>query len=435
MANPYKKIAKNRRPVSSRTARKTGTRKPASRSDRPARKGRGDRSGRRTSTSNRSDRKSVAARPRSRFESRRDEGLFQGDGTFNPQGYDRPSSRRASGNRTDRRMFDRNGQTNAWDKKDAMTQTAHLLNEITKKNANALSFYRPDTESQVSKTARRDILAAALTDPTGQGFHIVGQELALPIKAILDYEGFSRKLYRVRKLAQAELFRIPLDIRSTAWVIGQDGQSPESRIKTKWITPPEYKITSFPTIDIQDIYQMNFDVLDRAQDTARQEIELQEDKAGISLIDEAAQTENVVTTFATLGIAAFEDVRFQVERHRLMVENFLINRAELGDIVKTMSAAVDPCTERELILAGYIGNIMNAQILTAAGTGVEEVIPAGSFYATTGADYMGEMGVRIELFSEAFNKYSHAETVKGWAFIEMVGFAIANSRSCAKGMK
>ena len=426
MKNPYKRISKNRRPVSSRTARRTpgrGTPAPS-------------RNRRRASTPTTQDkRQRLSARPRRRFTSRNDERLFEGNGTFNPQGYDHPSSRGVTANRTNRRMFDKRGEVNAYDDRDAMVQVNQLLNETVKKNANALSFYRPNTESGISKEARRDILGAALTDPTGQGFHIVGQELALPIKAILDYEGFSRKIYRVRKLAQAELFRLPVDIRATAWVVGQDGQSPESRIKTKWITPPEWKITSFPSIDIQDIYMMNFDVLDRAQDTARQEIELQEDKAGIALIDEAAQTENAVTTYATLGINAFEDVRFQVERHRLMVENFLISRAELSDIVKTMSAAVDPVTERELILAGYIGNILNAQILTAAGTGVEEVIPPGTFYATTGADYMGEMGVRIELFSEPYNKYSHQETVKGWAFIEMVGFAIANSRSCAKGQK
>ncbi len=427
MSNPYKRIAKNRRPVSARTARRNSGRKPTN-DRRPRRAAR-------EKVSTEDKRKGLSARPRSRFASRNDENLYEGSGAFNPQGYDHGSSRRASASEKNRRMFDRKGETNAWDKRDALTQTNHLLNEIVKKNVSALSFYRPDTESSVSKEARRDILAAALQDPTGQGFHIVGQELALPIKAILDYEGFARKIYRVRKLAQAELFRLPVDIRSVAMVVGQDGQSTEARIKTKWITPPEYKVTSFPSIDIQDIYQMNFDVLDRAQDTARQEIELQEDKAGIALIDEASQVDNAVTTFTTLGIAAFEDVRFQVERHRLMVENFLISRAELGDIVKTMSAAVDPVTERELILAGYIGNILNSQILTAAGTGVEEVIAPGTFYATTGSDYMGEMGVRIELFSEPYNKYALQETVKGWAFIEMIGFAIANTRSCAKGMK
>jgi hypothetical protein len=331
-------------------------------------------------------------------------------------------------------MFDKSGQINAQDNKDALTQIHHLLNQVTKKNANKFSFYSPDSESEkMNKEARRDILAAALTDPSGAGWHMVGQELALPIKAILDYEGFARKYFRVRTLGQAELFRIPVDIRSVAYIIGQDGMTPEARIRTKWITPTEFKITSFPTVDIHDIYLMNFDVLDRAQDTARQEIELQEDKAGTAALDAASTAINTTTTFASLGVGAFEDVRYQVERHRLMVENFLINRAELSDIVKTMSTAVDPVTERELILAGYIGTILNAQILTAAGTGVEEVIPAGTFYAVTGSDYFGEMGIRMELQSEPYNKYANRETVKGWAFIEICGFGVANSRAAAKG--
>lgn len=376
----------------------------------------------------------LAARRRANVRSRNQEGLFQRNGEFNPQAFDRPSSRGITAKRNNRRMFDKSGNLNAYDNADALTQIYHLLGNVTKKNAGDLSFTSPE-QARMSNEDRRKVLAAALNDPSGQGFHMVGQELALPIKAILDYEGFARKMYRVRQLGQAELFRIPKDIRSVAYIIGQDGQTPEARIKTKWITPEEFKITSFPSIDIQDIYQMNFDVLDRAQDTARQEIELQEDKAGIDLLDTASTAVNATTTFASLGIGAFEDVRYQVERHRLLVENFWIARAELSDIVKNMSSAVDPVTERELILAGYIGNILNAQILTAAGTGVEEVITAGTFYASTGPDYLGEMGERISLFSEPYNKYSLQETVKGWAFVEMVGFAIPNARAVAKGSK
>ena len=375
----------------------------------------------------------MKARPR-RVSSKREENLYDRSGEFNPQAFDRPASRGITASNKQRRMFNKKGEVNAYDKQDALTQIAHLLGNVTKKNADALSIV-PDSQARMSNDDRRKVLAAALNDPSGQGFHMVGQELALPIKAILDYEGFGRKMYRVRKLGQAELFRIPKDIRSVAYIIGQDGQTPEARIKTKWITPEEFKITSFPSIDIQDIYQMNFDVLDRAQDTARQEIELQEDKAAINLLDRAATSINSTTTFASLGVGAFEDVRFQVEQHRLLVENFWIARAELSDIVKNMSTAVDPVTERELILAGYIGNILNAQILTAAGTGVEEVIPAGTFYATTGPDYLGEMGERISLFSEPYNKYSLQETVKGWAFVEMVGFAIPNAKAAAKGSK
>lgn len=379
--------------------------------------------------------------PRKQVASAQDEQLFDETGVLNPRpfgGYtDTREGVQAALGSPKGRMFDSKGEINANDKRDALQQIAYLLQNVTKKASG--SFYRE--ASTLPSEDRRKVLAAAMRDPTGEGFAIVGQELLLPIKDIIDYEGWARKIFRVRPLAQGELFRIAKDVRSTAWVVGQDGQSIESRLFGRYITPSEFKVTSFPTVDIEDIYQMNFDVLDRAQDTARQEIELEEDKRALSLVDKAATTVNATTIFSTLGVAALEDIRYQVERHRLVVEKFLINRRELTDLIKTAvglgasSQHVDPVTERELILAGYVGNVLNAQIITAAGTGVEEVVPAGTVYAVTGSEYMGEMGVRVELFSEPFNKFSQRELVKGWAFGEIIGFAIPNSRSVAKGMK
>lgn len=362
--------------------------------------------------------------------SRRAAAIAGPDGTLNPPRFGTP---RGTAPRNSQRMFDKHGQLNAVDRADALQQIAYLLQNVTR--TAAMQDFRQQAPSREEKQARMEVLAAAMQDPSGEGFAIVGQELLLPIKDIVDYEGWARKVYRTRPLAQAELFRIAKDVRATAWVVGQDGQSIESRLGGKYIQPNEFKITSFPTVDIEDIYQMNYDVLDRAQDTARQEIEVEEDKRGLALLDRAARTVNATTVYATLGIAALEDVRFQVERHRLIVEKFLIARAELSDIVKTMSAAVDPVTERELLLAGYIGNVLNAQIITSAGTGVEEVIPAGTFYAVTGSEYLGEMGIRIELFSEPFNMYADKRLVKGWAFGEMVGYGIPNARAAAKGQK
>jgi hypothetical protein len=329
----------------------------------------------------------VEARAIGRFASRTDERGYDPSGQFNPQAYGgeawRDGLTRAVPDPRNR-IFDKKGSLNAYDNKDALRQIAYLLQSATRDSRQA-RFYRQGSEMQPE--ARREILAAAVQDP--EGFSILGQELLLPIKDLVDYEGWARKIYRVRPLAQGEFFRIAKDVRSTAWVIGQDGQGIEARLFGRYVTPSEFKIGSFPSVDISDIYQMNYDVLDRAQDTARQEIELEEDKRGRALLDVAAQTVNTVTTFGTLGVAAFEDIRFQVERHRLVVEKFLINRQELSDIVKTMSAQVDPVTERELLLAGYIGSFLNSMIITAAGTGVEEVVPAGTVYAVTGPEYYG----------------------------------------------
>lgn len=369
--------------------------------------------------------------------SRKDEANFDETGNLNPirgqmKGGEvtRQNIKQALGVPKAARMFSDKGEINAYDKKDALVQAAHLLQNVTRTAGARFSH-----EEGISKEARREVLARALKDPTGEGFALVGQELLLPIKELIDYEGWARKLYRVRPLGQGELFRIAKDVRAAAFIVGQDGQSVETRLYGKYIQPSEFKVTSFPSVDIEDIYQMNYDVLDRAQDTARQEIERKEDQAGLALIDRAAQAVNPVTTYATLGIAAFEDVRFQVERHRLIVEKFVINRQELSDVIKTMSTQVDPVTERELILAGYIGNILNAMIITSAGSGVQEVVKPGDFYALTGADYMGEMGIRVELFSEPYNKFVNQELVKGWAFAEIIGFGIPNPKSCAKGQK
>jgi len=370
--------------------------------------------------------------------SKEDEKIWDESGKFNPVAFGGETTRdgikQAVGStKLSNRMFDKSGQVNAFDDKDALTQIAYLLQTVTKK-ASPGTFYR-EASNEMTPEDRRKVLAAAMQDPTGEGFAIVGQELLLPIKDIIDYEGWARKIYRVRPLAQGELFRIAKDVRSTAWVVGQDGQSIESRLYGRFIQPSEFKVTAFPTVDIEDIYQMNYDVLDRAQDTARQEIELEEDKRGLALLDRAALTVNSQTLISTLSVGPFEDIRYQVERHRLMVEKFLINRAELSDIIKSAHDHVDPVTERELILAGYIGNILNTQIITAAGTGVEEVVPRGTVYAITGSEYLGEMGVRVELFSEPFNMFSHRRLVKGWAFGEIIGFGIPNARAVAKGHK
>ena len=157
-------------------------------------------------------------------------------------------------------MFSASGELNAQDKADAFQQIAYLMNNVNKRTAGLT--YRE--ASPINAEERRKIIAGAMRDPSGEGFALIGQELLLPIKDIIDYEGWVRKIFRVRPLAQGELFRVAKDVRSTAFVIGQDGQGIEARLSGKYVMPSEFKIAAFPSVDIEEIYQMNFDVLDRA---------------------------------------------------------------------------------------------------------------------------------------------------------------------------
>ena len=266
---------------------------------------------------------------------------------------------------------------------------------------------------------------------------MIGQELLAPVKEVIDFEGTARKCLRNRSLAQGEIFRLTKDIayQTTAWVIGQDGQTPMSTVSGRYIDGTTFKITAFVDIDIAEIMQMQYDGLERAQDLARQDIERKEDKAFINAIDAASTVDNDITYFATLGTSAFEDIRYQIERNRLQVDKFLINRAEMSDAIKTMSGTIDPVSQRELLLSGVLGTYMNCQIVTSAGVNNFEVVPAGTVYAIPAPEYLGDMGIRVDLFSDSFDRYALGETKKGWALTEIIGYIIPNSRAVAKGSK
>lgn len=330
------------------------------------------------------------------------------------------------------RMFNASGELNAQDNVDALKQIEHLYNNVLRSQQSA-SFFR--AASTLSSEEKNRMITAAMS--TREGREVVGAELLQPIKDILDYEGWSRKVFRTRQVAPTEIWRIPRDVRATAAIVGQDGQGIETQARGSWLQPSTFKITAYATADIEDMLMVSYDLLGRMQDTARQEIELQEDLRGVALLDTMSQIVNPVTTFTTLGVAALESVRYEVEKHRLTVEKFLIHRQELSDIVTTMSGQIDLMSQREILLTGHIGNFFGARIFTAAGApgSSQEVVPAGTFYAVVEPDYLGEMGIRMDLQSEEFSTANQRLTKKGWAFVELVGFGGPGTRGVAKGMK
>lgn len=330
------------------------------------------------------------------------------------------------------RMFDKKGSLNASSKKEAFQHIQTLLSDKNVAEAKSSSYRKAAT---LSTGDARQVLLNAFNDSTGVGMRKIGSELLAPIKNVLDYEGWARKILRIKPLAQGEVHRIAKDVSVVSFVVGQDGQSIPSQAVGKYVFPKEFKITAFPEVDIQDILQMNFDVLERQQDLAKQMIMLQEDKGLVNALNAAATAVNDLTYFGpTFNLGAFEDLRYQVERHRLIVDKFLISRAEVSGLLKNMHSLVDPVTERELILMGYIGTIFSTSIVASAGVGLQEVIPAGTMYAVTEGSFLGEMGIRQDLISTPYDKLNQAATVRGWCFMEVIDQTVVNPRAVAKAV-
>lgn len=343
-------------------------------------------------------------------------------------------------------MFDRSNQLNAYNKKDALRQIASLAQMIETGEESLLPAPRQVTAEHISPSERADILLQAFSDPSGQGFSKIGQELLLPIKEIIDYEGFARRILKTYTLAQGQVNRIDRDIDVAAYVVSSDGRAVETRVSERYVMPPEFEVTAFPSIRVSEVYQKQFDVLDRAQDRAKQAIMRAEDQALINVLQAAAPSFNDTVSFSSLNLQALESLRFQVERHRLIVSKFLINRRELSDILIFLSQQVDPVTEREWLMMGYVGKILNADIITTAGTKVGqgglgrlstnwEIVPPGKVYAVTDPDYLGVFPIRVELMSEPANKFVFGEPRFAWMFYELISQAVINPRGVAVGSK
>jgi hypothetical protein len=329
------------------------------------------------------------------------------------------------------KVFDAKGQINASTKTEALEIIKGLLDGVH------------DGTHEIERSASLDIDAAeaesimreAFSDPAGEGFRQVGQALLNPIKEVIDYEGLARKIWAPRTVKAGEVVRYDKDIFVTAWLIAEDGETPQSTVEGSYVYPPEFEVTAFPSIEIKDKYRAQFDILARIQDRARQDIEHKEDLAAVALLQNGGNTVNTTSFFGTLNMAAFEAMRYQIERHRLICDKFIIHRQEVSDLINQVRTEVDPVTLRELVMAGYIGRILNADIITTAGTNTFEVLAPGDVLAVTAPEYLGGMPVRVELFSEPVNEFVNGKSRQGWFWYELISMVLINPAGVSLGHK
>jgi hypothetical protein len=333
------------------------------------------------------------------------------------------------------KMFNVRGELNASNKGEALDKIQAILDGMANGTYDAGNVRVASQAGDYTVDESEAILREAFSDPSSEGFRQVGQGLLNPIKEVIDYEGLARKVLAPRTVKGGEVVRYDKDVYVQGWVIAEDGQTPQSVVEGKYIYPPEFEVTAYPSIEIKDKYRAQYDILARVQDRARMAIEYQEDLALVSLLTAGANQVNTTTLFATLNLAALEAVRYQIERHRLICDKFIIHRQEVSDLINNLVNNVDPVTTRELVMAGYIGSILNALIITTAGTNTYEILQPGEVLACTVPEYLGGMPVRVELFSEPVNEFMTGLPRQGWFWYELISQVLANPAGVSYGQK
>lgn len=333
-------------------------------------------------------------------------------------------------------IFNNHGELNASNIKDALQQIV--------KYAAIAEELQPSSSvipagSSLSEDQRDEMIKSALL--TQEGKIALGQAMANPIRRNLDYQGVGRKALVVDPLPQGALPVYDRDIDVAAVVISSNGSAPESRVFGDRVTIPEFEIVSNPTVRIAEVKRRRFNVIDRAQQKARQEIQAQEDSNVFAALDFAGDAtkggENDVQTLDSGGTAGelskagMLALKRQVDRWDLITSKYFLNINEYTDILNWESAGaagasqVDPVTQRELLQTGLYGHIFGADII------VSKVVPAGHSFATAEPEFVGVMPVRQDI--EVMPADEPKQLKLGWVISEIIGCGIVNSRGVSTG--
>lgn len=336
-------------------------------------------------------------------------------------------------------VFNAHGELNAANVKDALSQIVKYASIIEDLNPNSAS---QATATTLNDGQRDEMIKQALM--TQEGKVALGQAMATPIRRNLDYQGVARKALVVDPLPQGALPVYDRDIDVAAVVVSSNGSAPESRVFGDRVTIPEFEIVSNPTVRIAEVKRRRFNVIDRAQQKARQEIQAQEDANVFSALEFAGDQqlggENVSqqlegtgagATLGSLSKAGMLALKRQVDRWDLVTAKYFMNINEFTDILGWESAGaagasqVDPVTQRELLQTGLYGHIFGADIV------VSKVVPSGRAFACADPEFVGVMPVRQDI--EVLPADEPKQLKLGWVVSEIVGIGIVNPRGVATG--
>lgn len=342
-------------------------------------------------------------------------------------------------------LFNTHGEINASNVQDALSQIVKYASVIENlAPANSVQSGQPG----LNDVQRDEMIKQALL--TQEGKIALGQAMATPIRRNLDYQGVGRKALVVDPLPQGALPSYDRDIDVSAVIISSNGSAPESRVVGDRIMIPEFEVVSNPTVRIAEVKRRRFNVIDRAQQKARQEIQAQEDANVFAALDFAGDAENDTVSLSPIGASTGSaavtssqnrvgtlqksgmlGLKREIDRWDLVTSKYFLNINEFTDILDWESAgsggasSVDPVTQRELLQTGLYGHIFGADIV------VSKIVPAGTAFAVADPEFVGVMPVRQDI--EVMPADEPKQLKLGWVVSEIIGIGIVNPRGVAVG--
>jgi len=282
-------------------------------------------------------------------------------------------------------------------------------------------------QTQVSNAYKQKVIGELIK--TAAGRSKIAASMIQPLRLRRDYTSVNRKTYLVEQLPDGALPIYDKDPDVTAYVVGEEGESILAIQKPRRVIFPLFELASNPEIPLTQIKERRFDLIERAQDLGKAQIQAAEDERGFAILDSIAvngfdtlpgQTNPDVNVVAPLSPSVLADAFAEIERHDLRVARIFMNATDYADIRKFGRDILDIESQANLLKTGLQATLWGAQIITS------RLVPVGFTYLCCEPEFFGRIPVRTEL-SVISADDPKARTI-GFSIFENLGIGAFNPR-------
>lgn len=253
-------------------------------------------------------------------------------------------------------------------------------------------------QDNVNNAVKQKIISEFIKTPSGRAK--LAASMTQPLRLRRDYTAVGRKTFLVEQLPDGALPIYDKDPDVTAYVVGEEGQNILAITKPRRVIFPLFEIASNPEIPLTQIKERRFDLIERAQDLGRAQIQAAEDERVFAVLDAIATqgfdsvpagTNPDIPVVAPITPAVLADAYALIERHDLRVARVFMNARDYADIRKFGRDILDIESQAILLKTGLQATLWGAQIITS------RLVPVGTVYVACEPEMFGRIPVRTEL--------------------------------------
>lgn len=274
---------------------------------------------------------------------------------------------------------------------------------------------------RVTAAQKHQLMTKLLSSQAGR--QKIAATIQEPLRKLRDYQAIGRKAFFIDELPDGTLPIYDQDPDIPAYVVGEEGDSIQTLVRSKRLMIPLFEIASYPKVPFTQVKERRFDIVRRIKQKARDELFRKEDKIIFAAMKTSATANTINTsisvTSANFKIDVLADAFAKIERHGLRVDKVFMNPNRYPVIRKAGRDYVDFETQREILRTGYMGNLWGSSIF------MSPEVQDDTIYIATEPEYLGVMPIRIDL--TVIPADDPANRSFGWSIFQNLGLGIHNS--------